>query len=253
MFDSLKTDTAIKSDGDKLGGSKFEPLESAIYDCKVILAYGTESAGKAKALNLLLETEDGKQVKQQLWMTSGISKGGHNYYLAMNPATKKKDIKKYLPGFEMANDLCMMTLNKEISQVTPEMKTIMLYDFSQGKEVATDVMMVTELIGKMITTGLIKQTVDKNVKNDAGEYVPSGEVREENEIDKFFHYPSGLTVTEAVAKATEPGFRNQWSEKWTGVTRDRTKKLAGGPKAGSPLNGGGPAGGPAAASKTLFG
>jgi hypothetical protein len=250
MFDTLKTDKTIESDGDNLGGSNFAPQESGIYaGCNIKLAYGTESAGKAKALNLLLETADGKEIKQQLWMTSGEAKGCLNYYMGKNPTTGKKDLKKYLPGFEMANHLCMMTLNKEISAVTPENKTIMLYDYSQGKEVATEVQMVTELLGKKITIGVIKQVVDKNVKDPAtGDYVPSGETREENEIDKFFHHPSGLTVSEATAKMTEPVFMDKWAEKWTGVTKDKTKKIKGGPIGGTPNTT--PA---AAGSSTLFG
>lgn len=223
MFDTLKTDATIKSDGDSLGGSKYTPLESGLYDFTIKLAYGSLSRGNAKALNLLLETDDGKELKQQLWMTTGEAKGCLNYYMAKNPATGKQDLKKYLPGFEMANHLCLMTLNKEICQVKPEMKTIMLYDYSQRKEVPTDVQMITELLGKKITAGVIKQTVNKRVKDpSSGEYVSITDTRDENEIDKFFHFPSGLTVTEAEAKMTEPVFKEQWREKWAGVTKDRT-------------------------------
>ena len=54
----------------------------------------------------------------------------------------------------------------------------------------------------------------------------SPETREENEIDKFFHYPSGLTVTEAEAKMTEPKFKQEWKKKWEGVTKDKIDKNA---------------------------
>lgn len=217
MFDTLKTDTTIKSDGDTLGGSKYSTLESGLYDFTVKLAYGSLSKGNAKALNLLLETDTGEELKQQLWMTTGEAKGCLNYFVT------KDGVKKYLPGFEMANHLCLMTLNKEISQVKPEMKTIMLYDYLQRKEIPTDVKMITELLGKKITAGVIKQTVNKRVKDpNSGAYVPITETRDENEIDKFFHFPSGLTVTEAEAKMTEPKFKKQWHERWAGVTKDKT-------------------------------
>ena len=48
-------------------------------------------------------------------------------------------------------------------------------------------------------------------------------VKEENEIDKVFRASDGLTVTEVLAEATEPVFKNTWSEKNTGVTRNKAK------------------------------
>lgn len=227
MFDTLKTDANIKSDGDSLGGSKYTPLESALYDFTIKLAYGSISQDGAKALNLLLETSEGKEFKNQLWMTSKKETGCLNYFMVKNPATGKKDLKKYYKGFENANHLCLMTLNKEISQVKPEMKTIMLYDYSQRKEVPTDVQMITELLGKQITAGVLKQLTNKNVKDPAtGDWIATTETKEKNVIDKFFHFPSGLTVTEAEAKMTEPKFKEQWREKWAGVTQDKTKDNA---------------------------
>lgn len=223
MFDTLTTDNSIKSDGDKLGGSKYTPLESGLYDFTIKLAYGSLSIGKAKALNLLLQTDDGQELKQQLWMTSAEAKGCLNYYMGKNPKTGKFDIKKYLPSFELANHLCLMTLNKPINKVKSEIKTIMLYDYSQRKEVPTDVQMITELLGKKITAGVIKQITNKRVKDPrTGDYVAITETKEENDIDKFFHFPSGLTVTEAEAKMTEAVFKKQWDKKWTGVTKDNT-------------------------------
>ena len=221
MFDTLKTDATIKTDGDNLGGSRQAPFESGLHDFTIKLAYGSLSAGKAKALNLLLETDNGKELSKQLWLTSAEAKGCLNYY------TDRMGNKKYMQGFEMANHLCLMTLGKELSKVKTENKTIMLYDFTQRKEVPTNVQMITELLGKKITAGVIKQTVNKRVKDPgSGEYVSITETRDENEIDKFFHFPSGLTVTEAEAKMTEPKFKQEWKKKWEGVTKDKTDKNA---------------------------
>lgn len=240
MFNDIKTDSSIESSGDRLGGSNI--LESGVYDFTIKLAYGSLSKGKASALNLLLETADHREIKQQLWVTSGEVKGRLPYYI-----DKRTKTKKFLPGYELANDLCLMTINKPLNQTKPEDKTIMLYDYSHGQEVPTQVKMITELIGKKIFGGVFRQTVDKNILDSAtNSYVPSGETREENELDKFFHYPTGLTVTEATAKMTEPKFKNGWAEKWTGVSKDKTTKLGVLP--------GAPAGNkiPAAAGASLF-
>lgn len=219
MFNDIKVDSSIQVSGDRLSGSTL--LESGVYDFTIKLAYGSLSKGKASALNLLLETADHREIKQQLWVTSGEAKGRLPYYI-----DKRTKTKKFLPGYELANDLCMMTINKPLNQTVSEDKTIMLYDYSQGKEVPTQVKMLTELIGKKIFGGVIKQIVDKNILDSTtNTYVPSGETREENEIDKFFHHPTGLTVTEAKAKIEEPKFKNDWVKRWSEVTRDKTTKL----------------------------
>ena len=223
MFNTLTTDDSIKSQGDTLGGSRNVVLDSALYNMTVKLAYASYSAQKALAVNLVLETEDGKDLKQQVWITSNETKGCLNYYMAKDPKTGQMTVKKYLPGFELINALCLMTLNKPLRDVGTEEKTIMLYDFEQRKEVPTAVPMITELLGKKITAGVIKQLVNKRAKDPGtGKYVSITETKEENEIDKFFHFPSGLTVTEAKAKATEPVFKQKWAEKWTGQISDRT-------------------------------
>ena len=84
------------------------------------------------------------------------------------------------------DSLCLLTVGKEISQMETETKVVNLYNPESKTEVPTNVEMITELLGKQVLGGLIKQIVDKNVKDAAGNYVPSGETREENELDKLF-------------------------------------------------------------------
>ena len=244
LFDNLKTDQAINPETDRLGG--FTPLETGLYKLVIILAFITKAASEAMCLNIHFETEDKKLLRSQFWMTSGKKKGCKNFYL--NPKTKEKH---YLPGFNMANAISLMTIGKEIGTIETEVKSINLYNSDQQKEVPTDVEMILPLIGKTICGGVIKQIVDKNVKDTkTGEYVPTGETRVENEIDKFFHDPSGLTMTEATAKLKDPVFKGKWLEKWEGQTRDNSTDTKGAPKAGAP--GTAPAVGDAAPQEVLF-
>lgn len=223
MFDDLTTDDSIESSGDKLGGSKYTPFESGLQDFIIKLAYGSLSKAKAKALNLLMVNDEGKELKATLWLSSNQTKGCLTYYLAKNPKTGKKDVKTYLPGFELANHLCLMTTGKELKQAVTEIKTPMIYDWQAKKEVPTEVPVLMELLGKKVTAGIIAQKVNKRVKDPAtGEYVSITDTRIENEISKFFHHPSGLTITEAKAKAKEPIFKQQWADEWTGKVKDRT-------------------------------
>jgi hypothetical protein len=86
----------------------------------------------------------------------------------------------------MANSLCLLTLGKEISELTTEEKVLNIYSPDAKAEVPTKVQVLMDLLNQEILVGLIKQTVDKTAKDAAGAYQPTGETREENEIDKFF-------------------------------------------------------------------
>lgn len=239
---NLKSNPAVETESDNLGGGS-RNVESGLYDMTVEVAYIGTSAGGATSLNLQLKGDDGSEVSQTLWVASGNAKGNKTTY-------KDKEGKEHnLPDFNHANALCLLSIGKELGDLDTEEKVIKLFDFDARKELPKAVPMVTELLGARIKAGIIKQIVDKNAKNDAGVYVPTGEVREENVIDKMFREKDGLTVAEIRAKSTEAEFCTKWKEKWTGVTRDRSTPTAGkGAVAGSPAA----SGGAAAPATSLF-
>jgi hypothetical protein len=224
LLDSLKTDNNIANESDVLGGGG--AVESGVYDATIKVAYIGKSTGGAMSLNLELNM-GGRDVRQQLWVTSGDAKGNKNYY-------ERDGKRNYLPGFNIANALSLLTVGKEISQLDTEDKVLKLWSYDAKAEVPTTVPVLTDLTGQEIRVGMIKQTVDKNVKNDAGAYVPSGETREENEIDKLFRSKDGLTVAEIRAETTSADFMDAWAKKWTGVTKNKAKGATGGSTAGAP-------------------
>ena len=245
MLANLTTDDTIASEKDSVGGSS-GPLASGLYPMTVAMAHISKSDGGATGLVLSLKTQDNKEVRQTLWMTSGTAKGGKNYY-------EKDGVKNYLPGFLLAQSLCLLAAGKEVSAVDIEQKVINLYSYDAKAEVPTKVNVVMDLLNKQILVGMIKQTVDKNAKNAAGVYVPTGETREENEIDKLFHAETQLTTAEIKAKATEGVFVNTWAAKHTGVTRNKAKGAAAGGTAGAPrLAGAGTAPGANKPKESLF-
>lgn len=231
MLANLTTDNTIEDERDYLGGSRVR--ESGLHPFTVALAYLEKSKGGALALNLTLKDSSG-EVRQQIWMTSGDAKGNKNYY-------EKDGEKSYLPGFIQANALALLTTGKEISQLDTEDKVVNVYNFDAKAEVPTKVAMVMDLLGKEILVGLIKQTVDKNVKDGAGNYVPSGETRDENEIDKLFRASDRKTTAEIRAQAETAVFADTWATKWTGQTKNKASKSAG--TAGAPKAAGGLAAG----------
>ncbi len=243
IFANLTTDTSIANEKDTVGGGN-SPLESGLYPAKVVLAYAMKSDGGAMGLVLKFKTEEGREINQTLWMTSGTAKGSRNYY------EDKQGAKQYLPGFVHATALTQLTLGKDISEVDTEEKVTSVYNRDAKAEIPTKVNMLVDLLNTDVLIGLCKQTVDKTVKNDAGMYVPTGETREENEIDKFFRASDRKTTAEIRGKAEEASFVEVWSDKWTGKVKNKASKTAG--VAGAPSVGAPAAGGMKKPSTSLF-
>lgn len=242
LLSGLTTSNDIAAEKDSVGGGSL--LDSNVYNFTVKLAYLQKAASDALSLVVHLTTEDNKEVRQQFWMTSGKEKGCKNYFV------DKKGDKQYLPGFNMANSLCLLTVGKEISQMETETKVVNVYSSEAKAEVPTNVEMLTELLGKQVLGGLIKQIVDKTAKDAAGNYQPTGETREENELDKFFRERDSKTTAEILAQAPEAVFIETWKKKWVGQVRDRTTKQAG--TAGAPKAGAAQAAGTAKPQNSLF-
>ena len=225
MLANLKTDATIAPETDSVGGSI---LESGLYHSKITLAYLITAASEAVGVVFGFKTSTGRDINSTIYVTSGKEKGCKNYY-------EKDGEKHYLPGFLLANSVAQLTLGKELGDLTTEEKVIAAYSKEAKAEVPTKVNMLTDLIGQEVIVGLIKQTVDKNQKNDQGKYVPTGETREENEIDKIFEATTKRTTAEVRAKADEGTFIDVWDAKWTGKTRNKAKGATGnGGTAGAP-------------------
>jgi hypothetical protein len=231
MLANLATDDSIAGEKDSVGGASI--LDSALYMMEITAAYINKASSGALALVVHAKNADGKQLRQSFWMTSGTAKGGKNYY-------EKDGEKNYLPGFLHANSLALLTVGKEISELETEEKVIKLYSAEAKSEVPTKVPMLTELLNKEVLFGVIRQTVPKTKKNDNGEYVPTGETRDENEVDKIFRARDRMTTAEIRAKAEAATFADTWETKWAGKVKDKTKgatasaSTAGAPKGAAP-------------------
>lgn len=221
ILKGLKKETGIKGDTDSLGGNRV--LNSGLYDLVIKVAYLSVAKSEAVAMNIIAE-HNGKTIRQQFWMTSGKEKGCKPYF-------EKDGVKQYLPGFLMANALCQLTVGKEVGDLETEKKVIKLYDYDLKAEKNTEVEAWTDLTGVKVTAGIIKQTVDKNTKatdpvTGKDIYVPSGETREENEIDKLFHAELGMTISEIEQGATAPKFKDEWNTQWAGKVKNKAKGAA---------------------------
>jgi hypothetical protein len=248
LFGNLSTEGLEKA-GDRLGG--FSTLESDIYPAKIKVAYaGKSNTSNAMSVTVIYDM-GAREYRETYWVTNGQ---GENFFLNKQDSTKKVP----MPAFTHVNDLCLVTTDQPLAAQPTEEKMVNIYDPELQREAPKAVQVLTQLTGKDVFVGVIRQLENKSVKNDStGKYEPIADTREVNATDKIFHSPTKLTVSEATNGATDPVFFNAWLEKNKGTTRDkRTIKdgAAGGPKQGRP---GGPpqaaAPGNAAPKSSLFG
>jgi len=232
----FKTDTSIEEEKDTLGGGGFV-WDTGTYDVVIDSVYMDQSRGGAYNLNFVFKTADGRTLNQTLYVSSGTAKGTRNYY-------EKDGKKKYLPGFTAANEIAIVATGKEFYQLESEDKIVEIYDYELKKKVPTTKPVFMELIGKTFKVGVQKIKEYKNVKNDAGDYVPSSDIKEYNEVSKSFT-TEGLTAVELKAGTTEPDFFNKWIKRNpSDFVKDKTKGV-------TPIaSGAGTSGMPSAASGT---
>ena len=240
VFGNLTND-GLEETNDRLGGFNVRDTDAYLGTIKV--AYAGQSQGGARNVTLVVNLSGG-EYSETIYVTN---KKGENWFLNQNDKSKKVP----LPGFTTIDDICLVTTGKPLSEQDTEEKVVKVYDYDEKKELPKSVPVLTELTGQKVILGILKSVVDKNVKNDStGEYEPSGETREENTIEKVFHYPSKVTVVEAreaqkAGRDAEATFYDKWVEKNKGQTRNRAKGTdgkggqSGRPGGGAPQAGGG--------------
>lgn len=246
IFGNLKNDGLEKQE-DRLGGGG-GLFDTNIYSGIIKVAFAGQSKGGAHSVSLIVDV-DGKEYREICYITN---KKGENFFLNKQDNSKKVP----LPGFSLIDNICLLTTEKPLCEQDIEEKVFKLYDFEQKKEVPTSIPILIDLIGKPISLAIIKEIVNKNVKNDStGEYEATAEKREQNVIDKAFHTETKLTVVEAERGDEVGTFWDKWLEKNLGKTRDKREikngqvasgRPSGPPKAAAPTAGATP-------KKSLFG
>jgi hypothetical protein len=249
LFGNL-TNEGLEQSEDRIGG--FSLFDTDAYLCTIKAAYAGQSTGGAQSLTLVVDA-DGKEYSETLYVTN---RKGENFFLNKDDKTKKIG----LPGFTIADHICLVTCEKHLNEMTGEEKVMNVYDPAAGRQMPKNVPMVVELIGKQLYLGIVKNLENKNEKQ-GDEYVPTAETRETNNIEKVFHFPTKLTVPEVENEKTEAEFFDAWVNKNKGQVRDKRKIKDGDNSAGQSGRPGGrpssaaPTAGAAAAGpkKSLFG
>lgn len=251
-----------KVEDDYVGGGGV--LDTDIYQAEIKYAF-IGKAANSDARNLTIGLKIGsKDLQRQIWMTN---KNGDVTY-----KDKKTGEEKNLPGFNQVNSLCMLVCSKEVGNMDVEEKTLKLYDYQAKTEVPQAVNCFVELHGKTIQVAIQRQTIDKTEKNEAtGDYEPTGETVDVNEIIKFFPEDKLVTISEvahfvkslggdfeevlsdgdlpkAIAKMDDGQYAETWLEKNRGQVWDRST----GKKEGKAFKGGNAGGGEKKSKSSLF-
>lgn len=218
-------------DTDVLGGAG-QKLPTDIYDFTIKAAYMIESANGALGLSLRLEADNGQEVRFDGAMGSIYMTNRNQEPFYLDSRTKEK---KFLPGFILANSLSLLTVGEEIGDLEPEEKVINIYSPEDNKEVPTAVPMFMELVGQKFYGAVELQVHDKTEKDNKGDYVPTGETFEKNELVKVFRHSDRLTRAEIESEeeiADEDTFFARWKEKNEGKVVNKAKGTDG--KKGAP-------------------
>ncbi|WHM52962.1 single-strand DNA binding protein [Sulfitobacter phage vB_SupP_AX] len=255
IFANKKPVKTEKVEDDYIGGGG--TLETDIYEAEIKYAYiGKSQRSEARSLNLSLKV-GGKEQTHTIWMTNGAGEVTYK--------DKKSGEEKNLPGYNQVNSLAMLLLSKEVGDLDVEEKTLSLYDYESKKEIPQAVECFVELHGEKLSVALQKQIVDKTQKNEStGEYDPTGETRETNEIIKFFPEGKLVTISEVAHYVESLGgdfddvlsdgdllkaigqmdddagaYAEKWLDKNRGQTWDRSTKAEGKSFGGGNKSGGG--------------
>lgn len=225
--DSLENTSGkeIAGEKDTLGG--FRIHDSGAYPITLTTIYAGVSDGGAKSVTFVGKMEDGSEYSWTEWVTAGTAKGGKNFTI-----NEKTGEPQYLPGFNRANAIAMLTLEKEFKALAWAQGIIKKYSKTAQAEVNTEVFMCRELEGKVVLVGIQKQIVNKQVQNQTTKkWEDTNEKREVNEVDKIFQIGTRRTLQEALAKQPEGEFITKWLEA-NKEPRDRFKEVKNAPGGG---------------------
>lgn len=217
ILDNVDVDDSLEANiKDSLSGA-FDPVVSGVYNMVVKMAFLDASKGGANYVKLECEDAQGNHFREDVYFTN--RKGETSY-------EDRQGVKQLNPGFNRLNAMSQLLCDKTLKQAGKETETKMVdvYDFNQKKMVPMEKEVIMLWIGKPIKMGLIHLIEDKTQQNDAGKYVPTGDVREKNECDKCFRASDNKTLSEVLTE-TPATFLNDWKVKWEGQTKDKAKRV----------------------------
>lgn len=203
-------DSDVERAEDRVGG--FRRLDSDIYIATIKTAYLGESSGGAAYVTLVCDIS-GQEYRETLYISN---KNKEVFYYTSN------NKKAPLPGYALFKNICIVCTGKEPNKMSVEEKIIKVYNFETSQDELKSVPVVTELTGKEVALGILKELVNKRQKNSKGDYVEIADYNETNRISAVFHPVQKKTVNEATDNK-EAAFWDEWLKANQGKVKDRRK------------------------------
>lgn len=204
---------------DTLGGG-FTVIDTGLYPVTITAAYLTQKDKSVRA-HFEFKLEDNRKFNASYTVLN--DQGQHIY-------TNDKGEAKYLSGFVPANAISYLALKgKNIFELATTKKTISQRNFKTNTDEPVEAEELTDLIGKEVTLGLIREAKFKRSEVSPGvweEDTAAPQVR--TVIHTVFHTGKLMTYAEAynaLRQQTTPEakFIETWKEKWkAGEVRDFT-------------------------------
>lgn len=164
-------------------------LDTGVYSGELGMVFVGQAASGARNVTLQVNFDNGKKYSETVYITN---KQGQNTY--------EKDGKHYhLPGFQLINNLAVMTTGKGLFELAEEVETraVKLYDRDAKTEIPQDVPAIIPMIGKRVLLAVQEEEKEKQKKNDAtGQYEGTGEYTLVNSIVKCFDPETQQTAVE---------------------------------------------------------
>ena len=196
-------------------------LDSGVYSGSLGIVFAGQAASGARNVTIHVNLDNGKKLTETVYISN---KDGQNTY-------EKEGKHYFLPGFQLINNLAIMTTGKGLFDLADavETRSVKLYDYEAKAEVLTDVPAIVPMIGQRVLLAVLEEEKEKQKKNDAtGKYEGTGEYSLINTIVKCF---DPETTQSAVEKAD--GAEATAMEAWLKVNKGKVKEAK---KAATPAN-----------------
>lgn len=230
ILGNLKVAEDAAPEEDRVGGRQL--FDSAVYPAKIKMAYLRAADSGAIGLTLITDL-DGKEFSKTVYISN---KAGETF-------TVKDGKQVNMMGFNLANSLAMVACGKPLNQLKDEERLQKVRNFKEKKDENIKVQVIVDLLDKEVNIGIVRQEVNKQVKQ-GDSYVPTDDKVEENEISKFFCAKKkflNMTATEMLAAQKDDTqtaeFITKWKEANEGKVINRFKPTGKAAGSGAPKSG----------------
>lgn len=221
MFQHLKQTIANSNNAIGEKDSAYSTYDSGLYKAKITRAFSKKSANGALGVEMHFDL----QVKGNtcpfittIWVTN--TKGEVTW-------RDKEGGEHFNVGYNQFNSICEVLTGKPLTELTTEPRTVSVWNFTERKEMPTQVDMAVELIGKELALGVLNVRSNKG-KTIEGKWTLLPDERYENTIDKVFFLKDGAAFTyNEIINDAQPEFAQKWAKKWEGKTKDSYQEVSG--------------------------